>query len=173
MVKKVYNIILNSTNTASYSVNSEGSLASLKYKCDLGVILCRDVENYKKSYKLTWKLRSTQVSQINFEPLNDLIALYVNFEGIKMPYNLQCDLYGNIYSSDYVGVLNLIYNGGNDTTHRYTFETNPYDNPPIYFENMYNNCFNINVEFKNMATLTNDLYLDMVDYNLILSLEEQ
>jgi hypothetical protein len=170
---KIYNIILNSSNTSSYTVDVPTSLASLTYKCDLGIILCRHTESYRKSYKLTWKLRSVQVSQVNFEPLNDLIALYVLFDGIRTGYNITSDLSGNLGASNYAGVLNLIYNGGNDTTHRYTFETNPSDNPPIYFENMYNNCYNIQVQFKNMATLTNELYLDMVNYNLILSLEEQ
>ena len=175
MVKKIYNILLNSSNISSNQIVNVGvtQLADINYKIDLGVLLSSDVTAYKKSYNLTWRLVSLQHPQANYEPSTDIVAMYLNFTGISQGYNIACNYNGNIEKSLFAGILHWQWNGGDGASnHKFSIDTKPTDNPPIYFDNLYNNCYNVNVEFRNIATNDGEFFTTLFDYSLILSFEE-
>ena len=174
---KIYNILLNSSNISSNKlVDVSGSqLANINYKIDLGVLLSQNVGAYKKSYKLTWGLKSLQHPQANYEPADDIIGMFLKFDGLSQGYNIACDYYGNVINSTFAGLVKWDWNGGDGASnHKFSANTKPDDNPPVYFDNIYNNCFNVNVQFRQLASNNDNNYFStLFDYVLILSLEEQ
>ena len=176
MAKKIYNILLNSSNINSNTIVDVGTtqLADINYKIDLGVLLSSEVTAYKKSYLLTWHLVSLQHPQTNYEPSTDIVGMYLNFTGISQGYNISCDYNGNIGKSLFAGILHWEWNGGDGASnHKFSANTKPNDNPAIFFDNLINNCFNVNVQFKNIATNDGEFFTTLFDYSLILSFEEQ
>lgn len=156
-MKKIYNVILNSNDSTDY-VNGS-NFYNLTYEIDLKHIIKN--EDLKKQYKITWRLKSLVMDNSQYDPIFDLISL-------KMTIN---NTFYNSYNKSYSNILGFVspkYEG--HTNHLYSFDTVPSDNPPVYINSLYNNINQINIQFYNMTT--NELFINMVKYALILSFEE-
>lgn len=156
--KKVYNIILNSLHTDSYT----GPKEDATYSIDLNSIM--DSNSLKSSYLIKFRIKSLNMSPLLYDPATNLVVLRVRVASAL--HNML-----HLYQTNIVGVLSFVWEKApTATTSSFSCDTPMDYNPPVYVDNLcsvnslYLNFYDVNARgyFSNMA-----------DYVCIVSFEEQ
>ena len=155
--KRVYNIILNSKDTKSFT----GPINNAQYFVNFPTIM--DAEALKSSYLVRFRIRSAGMAHPNFG-ITNVMVLNLGFSSCS--YNMS-----NGVNSRTAGALTIITENNIITNSNVYYIDTPYEsNPPMYIDNL-NSTTSISVTFQD----TNNLYIlaGLTNYTLILSFEEQ
>ena len=149
--KRVYNIILNSVDTKSYT----GQKWNANYFVDFANIM--DAEALKSSYLVRFRLRGTPMNAGAYNASN-LVVLNLGFSSCSLTMS-------NNANSRTVGVLSFFVDG----THY--IDTKPDENLPMYIDNISSTSV-INFNLFNAASLQT-FQPTSLTYVCILTFEEQ
>ena len=148
-----FNIVLNSTLASSYT----GNIYNGSYYVNLSSILDNEIEDYKKKYKITLRLKTGSSANI-LSTQTYLCSLFIN----SRVYNQQ-----NLQTNYIVGALTKSLD---DPVNSYfSFDTTPYDNPPFVIQNL-DKSNSLTVQFYILET--GAFFTNMPNYILILNFEE-
>lgn len=156
--KRVYNIILNSKDTATYT----GTKDNAKYFADLTNLVDPDALN--SSYLVRFRIKSLLMNDTKYTPQSNLVVLNLGLSARTR----------NMYNSNQTriaGVLTFSWETQiTATTNSYSIDTSSESNPPMYVENLSSSLdihFNL-YDVNNSANFSN-----VADYVCILSFIEQ
>ena len=156
--KKVYNIILNSRDTKSYT----GGFNNANYFVDFNTIM--DTEALKSSYLVRFRMRSNLVNFPNYNNASSIIALNLGFSSCT--YNMS-----NRTHSRTAGILTYTWESNiSNSSQTYYIDTKPGDNPPMYIDSLASTSV-INLTLFDLQSSAP--YVNNGHYLCILSFEEQ
>jgi hypothetical protein len=151
--KTNFNIVLNSTLTSSFT----GNISNANYYVNLSSLIDDEIEDYKKKYKITFRLKTASSTNI-LSSQSYLCELYIN----SRVYNQE-----NLLTNYTLGVLSKSLD--DSTNNYYAFDTFPNDNPPLVIQNL-DRSNSLNIQFHILET--GAFFTNMPNYILILNFEE-
>ena len=157
--KRVYNIILNSQDTTSYT----GTRWNAQYFANFANIM--EAEALKSSYLVRFRIKVRPTLSTTFNPLQSITALHLGFS--TCGYNMS-----NNANTKFAGILTYFgeVNYTNSVTSYYS-DTKITDNPPMYIDNLANtNVINLSV-FDISSPIT--FFGSIGHYVCIVTFEEQ
>ena len=156
--KRVYNIILNSKDTATYT----GNKANAQYFADLTNLV--EPDSLNSSYLVRFRIKSLLMNDTKYTPQSNLVVLNLGLSSKNR----------NMYNSNQsriAGVLSFNWETQiTATTNSYSIDTGSESNPPMYVEKLSSSLvidFNL-YDVNNLSNFTN-----VADYVCILSFIEQ
>lgn len=156
--KKVYNIILNSKDTATYT----GTKDKAQYFIDFTNIM--DASAMKSAYLVKFRIKSLVMDSTKYNPASNLIILNL---GITTAFH-------NMYNQNWsqiAGAITFEWEGQpTSTTNNYSIDTLPESNPPVYVDFLCPITF-INFNLYDVNSSAN--FSNVADYVCILSFIEQ
>jgi len=156
--KRVYNIILNSKDTATYT----GTKSDAQYFADLTNLVEPDALN--SSYLVRFRIKSLLMNDTKYTPQNNLVVLNLGLSSKNR----------NMYNSNQsriAGVLTFNWESQiTTTTNNYSIDTSSESNPPMYVENLSSSLV-INFNLYDVNNSSN--FSNVADYVCILSFIEQ
>jgi len=157
MTKKVYNIILNSSDATSYS----GTRDNANYFIDFTNIMSGDA--LKSAFLVTVRIKSLVMTSAYYNPANNLVVCRL---GITSPFHNM----NNMNWSNILGVVTFEWEGQpTSATNNYSIDTTPSSNPPVYIDNL-NMISSLSLQFFDVAN--NASFASISNYVAILSFQE-
>ena len=135
MPKKCYKLICNAFDTTSWG----GQLYNAVFPLNLKAII--PAEDFDKPYLMTFQFQSLQDSNIFYD---GAYGIHIHFQGSKTNV-MQTN--NNAPNSLSHGVLVCVTYPGQTSP---KFETQPYDNDPVYYENL-NNLTSVQIRVISLA----------------------
>lgn len=152
-MKTNFNIVLNSTLASSFT----GNIYNGSYYVNLSSILDIEAEDYKKKYKITFRLKTA--SSVNILSTQTyLCELFIN----SRVYNQE-----NLQTNYTLGALTKTLD--DPINNYYSLDTIPSDNPPFVIQNL-DKSNTLQVQFHILET--GAFFTNMPNYILILNFEE-
>jgi len=152
-MKTNFNIVLNSTLASSFT----GSIYNGSYYVNLSSILDNETEDYKKKYKITFRLKTA--SSVNILSTQTyLCELFIN----SRVYNQE-----NLQTNYTLGALTKTLD--DPINNYYSLDTIQSDNPPFVIQNL-DKSNTLQVQFNILET--GAFFTNMPNYILILNFEE-
>ena len=156
--KKVYNVFLNSKDTASFT----GTKENAQYFVDFTNIM--NPESLNSSYLVRFRIKSLLIGTAGYNPTSNLIVLNLGFS------SRSCNM-SNRTNSRTAGVLSFNWESQvTVTTNTYSVDTRPSTNPPMYIDNL-SSSNTISFNLYDVNSLAN--FSNVTHYVSILSFEEQ
>jgi len=152
-MKTNFNIVLNSTLASSFT----GNIFNGSYYVNLSSILDNETEDYKKKYKITFRLKTA--SSVNILSTQTyLCELFIN----SRVYNQE-----NLQTNYTLGALTKTLD--DPINNYYSLDTIQSDNPPFVIQNL-DKSNTLQVQFNILET--GAFFTNMPNYILILNFEE-
>ena len=152
-MKTNFNIVLNSTLASSFT----GNIFNGSYYVNLSSILDNETEDYKKKYKITFRLKTA--SSVNILSTQTyLCELFIN----SRVYNQE-----NLQTNYTLGALTKTLD--DPINNYYSLDTIHSDNPPFVIQNL-DKSNTLQVQFHILET--GAFFTNMPNYILILNFEE-
>ena len=152
-MKTDFNIVLNSTIASSFT----GNIYNGSYYVNLSSILDNETEDYKKKYKITFRLKTA--SSVNILSTQTyLCELFIN----SRVYNQE-----NLQTNYTLGALTKTLD--DPINNYYSLDRIPSDNPPFVIQNL-DKSNSLQVQFHILET--GAFFTNMPNYILILNFEE-
>ena len=155
---KVYNIILNSRDTSSYT----GSKENANYYIDFTNIM--DAKALQSSFLVTFRMKSLVMNSLKYDPTSNLVVLNLGF---MSPFHNMI----NTNRTNIAGVLSFEWEGQpTASTNNYSCDTPVDYNPPVYVDNL-SSVVSLSLNLYDVIAGGN--FSNMSDYVCIVSFEEQ
>jgi len=152
-MKTNFNIVLNSTLASSFT----GNIYNGSYYVNLSSIIDNETEDYKKKYKITFRLKTA--SSVNILSTQTyLCELFIN----SRVYNQE-----NLQTNYTLGALTKTLD--DPINNYYSLDTIQSDNPPFVIQNL-DKSNTLQVQFHILET--GAFFTNMPNYILILNFEE-
>jgi hypothetical protein len=136
--KKCYKIICNAFDTTSWG----GQLYNAVFPLDLKTVIS-DPDDFNKPYLMTFQFQSLQDSNIFYD---GAYGIHIHFQGTKTNVMQSNNNAPNNLSH---GVLVCVTYQGQSSP---KFQTQPYDNDPVYYENL-NNITSVQIRVISLQTV--------------------